>query len=65
MYGTDTHENCRVLISVVDPDPDLKGSEPFGRIRILIIGLDLDPEQKGSECKFCAEKLANANRSRC
>ena len=36
--------------SVVDPDPDLKESEPFCRIRIRITYTD--PEPKGSKCKW-------------
>jgi len=38
--------------SVVDPDLDPKGSEPFCRIWNQIIGSDPDPEPKGSDYKF-------------
>jgi hypothetical protein len=52
-----------IKTSVDDPDPeldpDLKQSDPFGRIRIRIrkMGSDPDPEPTGPEYKFYLVKL--------
>jgi len=57
----ENNENVQVFwlfSSVVDPDPDPKGYEPFCsiRIRIRIIGSDPDPEPKGSKWQFYVVK---------